>query len=583
MKPTLTLIPILLLSITMGFAESTLVGGSFAHGEQSIIADLAARPDESIVACGLLDPEAPFPKAKAVHLLLEGEHESGSRAFIAQFAADLSSLDWIAVFPADCMEPNRLALGPDGSIAIGGSHLGGLAALDKKGENWGKSGGALAKLTADGSEALWVSPAGPNQGAVTGLAIGAEGRVFFTADSRVRSAANYLLRKNGETGRNEDWAETGWCVYLHTNQEALKAEGQFLAFYQLARTQSEEGFGFDYDGEGGWGPTQFSLHGFRVGGEVIVLPDGDVVVSSCLQYDFRVNQRIAPKPPEPEPKSELDTLLDGDEKKPKSPLIDEPKKIEPKAKPEIVGNLKKGKSFPAFDYFLARYSADGEVRWSTNLYQAGDGVHTPDQKPLDLAYDPKQDAVYVLAHQHGSNLYRFKGELVGDTGNLMISWLGKVRASDGGLEAGWYFQNNRLGNFAAGGVPKSPPYPQLAGNALRRVRIGPDGGIFVAGSAGAKMWTTDDALQTWPADQSGGGQGALLELSPDLSKVRYASCLFSDLPDSFSARGLAVTSKGVIMAGKGAFGGDLAERSTKADWAVDGESVGCLIFGILKK
>ncbi|MEM7012433.1 MAG: hypothetical protein AAF585_13230 [Verrucomicrobiota bacterium] len=579
----MTRILIALLLFTATSQAETLGGGAFGLGPESTIADLAARPDDSIVACGILDSAAAIPKATQTHLLLRGDHDSGKRAFVAQFSANLDQLDWIAVFPGDALEPTRMALGKDGAIAIGGRHLGGLATLDVKQENWKKSKGALAKVAADGSRVLWVSPAGPNQGAVTGIAIDHKDRVFFTADSTVRQASNYILRKNGETGRNEEWEKTGWCVYLHPNQEALKAEGQYFAFYDKAKIETENGFGFDYDGPDGWGPTQFSTHGFRVGGEVLVLPDGDVIVSSCLQYDFRVNKRIAPKPPSPKPKSELYSLLDGDEKE-KHELIEKPKEIKPKnPKPEPVGNIRKGKSFPAFDYFLARYSGEGELRWSTNLYQPGDGVHTPDQKPLDLAYDAKNDAIYVLVHQHGSNKYRFKGNLVGDTGNLMISWLGRVRAEDGALENGWYFQNNRHGKFETGGVPKSPPYPQLAGNALRRVRSTEGGEVIVAGSAGAKMWTTENALQTWPPDQGGGGEGALLRLSPDLNSVQYASCLFADLETSFAVKGLAVTSKGIVIAGSGVFGGELAGEFTKADWAAEGVAKGCLLIGLLEE
>ncbi len=572
------LLSVLLLLPSLLTAKN-LVGGSFAAGEGSEIRDLAARPDGSVVACGTLGADAAIPKANAVHLLLSGDRSAGLRGFAAQFSANLEGLDWIAVFPADCIEPARIALSADGSIALGGKHLGGLAALDAKQEKWGKTDGALAKLSKDGSQVRWVSPAGPNQGAVTGIDVDSKGRVYFAADSKVRQAANYLLRKNGETGANEPWDKTGWCVYLHTNQEALKAPGQFLAYYDKARKQSEDGFGFDYDGAEGWGPVQFSLQGFRIGGQVRVLPDGDVVVSSCLQYDFRTNQRVAPKPAPPKPKSELDSLLDGGAKKPKPALeVDKPEKLATPKKE--TGPIRKGKSFPAFDYFLARYSPDGELRWSTNLYQPGDSVHTPDQKPLDLAYDAKSDRIYVLAEQHGSNLYRFMGELNGDTGNLMIGWLGKVNAADGKLEAGWYFQNNRHGNFGPNGIPKSPPYPKLAGNRLRRARVTADGAIFLAGSGAAQTWTTPNALQSWPKDQHGGGNGALLELAENLSSVRYATCLFSDAEGGFAPNGLAVTVEGVILAGRGRFSGELAEKATKAGWSESGETAGCLVFGI---
>ena len=557
-----------------------LVGGSFAPGEGSVIRDITARADGTIVACGVLGESA---KVNGANPLLSGDHGAGVRGFVSEFSGDLSKRNWLSVFPAGCIQPNRIALGPDGSIAIGGKHLGGLAERDSKKENWSKSDGAVAKLDAGGKNVLWMSPAGPNQGEVTGLDVDKQGRVYFTAGSRVRAASNYILRKHGETGRNEPWGDNGsWCVYLHTNQDPLKAEGQYLAYYAKARNQSEDGFGFDYDGrEDGWGPVQFSLKGFRIGGEVQVLPDGDIVVSSCLQYDFRVNKRVAPKPSAPKPKSELDSLLDLDDHGKKKPVPD-PGKPGTKVKPEPEGHLRKGKSFPAFDYFLARYSPDGVLRWSTNLYQAGDSVHTPDQKPIDLTYDPASDSIYALVKQHGSNVYRFKGKLVGDTGNLMISWLGKVDAKTGNIQEGWYFQNNRHGTFHAHGIPKSPPYPKLAGNALKRVKVSKDGNVYVAGSGGAMTWTSEDALQAWPEGQTGGGQGALIQLSPNLDAVDFATCLFTDAETTFVPWGLAVTEQGVVLAGSGSFSGALAGKTRKANWASSGTQSGCLLIGLMK-
>ena len=262
---------------------------------------------------------------------------------------------------------------------------------------------------------------------------------------------------------------------------------------------------------------EFYLTGFRHGGQVLILPGGDILVSGCLQYDFREN-------------------------------------------PRKDGTVTKGKKFPAFDYFLARYSSEGEIRWSTNLYQPGDSIHTPDQKPLDLAYDPKNDSIYALVKQHGSNVYRFKGNLAGDTGNLTISWLGKVDAKTGTLQEGWYFQNNRNGQFENNGIPKSPPHPKLAGNALTRVAIGADESVYLAGAGAAHTWTTKNALQAWPEDQDGGGEGALLSLSPDLATVNFATCLFTDTETNFSPSGLAVTKAGIIVAGSGSFSGELAEN-----------------------
>ena len=524
--------------LTIELPAMTLVGGAFGKGEESGITDLAAFEDDSILACGVLDEGAALPAAKLTTKLLEGNHADGKRGFVAHLSPDLSEILWISVFPAECIAPTRVAIAPDGSFAVGGTHLGGFADLDKSGANWNKGKDCLAKLPADGSSVLWFTPGGPEHGDLTGLAIDEQGRVYFTADSKTRGAANHLIRRDGDTGEIEKWADDAWCVYLHTNQEALKADGEFIAYYDKSKEESEDGFGYDYDGEGGWGPVEFHLKGFRHGGQVLVLPGGDLLVSSCLQYDFREN-------------------------------------------PRKDGKVTKGKKFPAFDYFLARYSNTGELRWSTNLYQKGDSIHTPDQKPIDLAYDPKTDSVYCLVKQHGSNVYRFKGELLGDTGNLTIGWLGKVEAKTGELQEGWYFQNNRTGKFQDNGLPASPPHPKLAGNALTRVAIGSDESVYLTGIGSAQTWTTDNALQPWPEGQSGGGEGVLLQLSPDLDKVGYATCLFTDAEPRFTPSGLAVTKAGIIIGGSGSFSGDLAGKSTKLPWSSETDS-GCMIFGILK-
>ncbi len=533
--PLLTAITIALCSTASAFKP---VGGAFGEGEKSGITDLAARPDGSVIACGVLDGSAKLPKATATHNLLEGSHDSGVRGFVAEFSPDLSAINWISVFPAGTFSPTRVALGPDGSVAVGGDHLGGFAELDQDGKNWSKGKDALAKLPATGEKVLWVAPGGPDHGSLTGLAVDEKGLVYFTADSSKRGAANHLIRKNGETGDIENWGDDAWCIYLHTNQEALQADGQFLAYYERSKKESEDGFGFDYDGEGGWGPVEFYLKGFRHGGQVLVLPGGDLLVSGCLQYDFREN-------------------------------------------PRKDGKITKGKAFPAFDYFLARYSNTGELRWFTNLYQKDDSIHTPDQKPIDLAYDPKTDSIYCLVKQHGSNVYRFKGELLGDTGNMTIGWLGKVEAKTGNLQEGWYFQNNRKGKFQENGLPASPPHPDLAGNALTRVAIGSDESVYLTGIGSAQTWTTDNALQPWPEGQSGGGEGVLLQLSPNLDKTNFATCLFTDAEPAFSPSGLAITKAGIIVAGSGSFSGDLAKKSTKLPWSSETGS-GCMIFGILK-
>lgn len=95
-------------------------------------------------------------------------------------------------------------------------------------------------------------------------------------------------------------------------------------------------------------------------------------------------------------------------------------------------------------------------------------------------------------------------------------------------------------------------------------------------------WTSEDALQAWPEGQTGGGQGALIQLSPNLDAVDFATCLFTDAETTFVPWGLAVTEQGVVLAGSGSFSGALAGKTRKANWASSGTQSGCLLIGLMK-
>lgn len=468
------------------------------HGAH--IQDLVALSNGDLIVTGLIQNEQSIPKAQKVYRISKGAVGADS-CFVARLSADGMNMRWFAVLPERFIVPSRMAIGPDESVYLGGSVGENLASAPEvlPGSDFKDKRVALAKIAPDGSRLLWVRPGGPNQSDITGMDVDAQGRVYWTGSPSGQGQASYLLRMNSD-GEGINWEDTGsdkpsWTVYLHPNQEQLKADGQYFAFYNKAGKD-----GFDYDGDGKWGPVRWGGFCFRLGGQVVCLPDGDVMVSSCLFYNFRVGQ---------------------------------------------------DKSFPAFDYFLARFSSEGKVRWSTNLYRAGDSVHTPDQKPIDLTYDAKTGKVFCLAKQHGSNLYRFMGDLRGDTGNMMICWVGRVDANTGALEKGWYFQNSRNTGFDDQGRPQGPPHPQLAGNSLKRIRVDGHGRVYLVGSAGAKMWTTSQAWKEWPAGQAGGGQGCLIVLDHDLNYL-YATCIgngaFEDAGGDMCA--LAVTPAGVFAAGE---------------------------------
>jgi hypothetical protein len=462
-------------------------------------ADLAARGDGRLVLTGLIADRSSIPAAaKTVHDLID-RNGTGPFAFVAELSADGQDLNWFSVFGGGLIEPKRLALGPDGSIAVGGKALDRLKAMKMPGlgEFTGQNA-VVAKIAADGSKVEWMRAGAPNQSDVTGIAVDAQGRVAWTAGTLGAQQGAYVMRRAADGGEAPFTArgDRSWCIDLHHNTEDLLAPGQFWAFYRKSREAPDQYY--DYDGPSGWAGVRYSVHGMRQGGQVIVLPDGDYVVSATMQYDFQ---------------------------------------------------LKGDKRYPAFDLFLARYSGEGALRWSTNLYQPNDSVHVPDQKAADLAYNPVNGDVYVLAMQHGSNVYRFKGDLYGDTGNLMIRWIGQVDAATGNVKAGRYFMDSYQGKYDAAGRPQAPPYPKLAGNSLNRVAVDGAGRILVAGNAGAKAWTSPQAWKAWPNEQSGGGNAALYVLSPGLDAIPYASMILGSQGGQASAEGLAVTDAGVWVAG----------------------------------
>ncbi len=466
------------------------------------IADLAARPDGRLVIVGRTDSEDAVPApARPAKKLLDAQ-SGANRGFVAELSADGARLNWMSLFGSDLLEPKRVALAPDGSIYIGGKAGARLPAVaGNEAGDFSKTSTAVVKVAADGSRVLWTRAGGPNQDALTGIAVDAQGRVIWTAGTRGRGEAAYVIRRNADGSESPFAGRPAgrtWAIALHPSAEDLSEPGQYFAFYKKAHQQPG---GYDYDGPGGWAPISFSLHGLRQGGQVVVLPNGDLIISGTLQYDFREQGK---------------------------------------------------KSFPAFDLFLARYTADGRLLWSTNLYQPNDSVHTPDQKAVDLAYSPASDDVYVLAKQHGSNVYRFKGDLVGDTGNLMIGWLGQVNARTGALKAGYYFHHSRNTGYDERGIAKSPPYPKLSGNDLNRVAVDARGRVFVAGNAGAKAWTTPGAWRHWPAEQAGGGNGALYVFAPDLSRPLYATMIRGEEGGKSGLSGLAVADAGVWVGGHNA-------------------------------
>ena len=467
----------------------------FSQGAQ--VSDMKTLADGSLLMSGYIHGEASIPKADKVFKPVSGKIGEYS-TFVAKVSADGSKVLWFSVLPEKSLEPKCMAVTKDGSIYVAGKFKDNLKNLSSQhaDNSYSKCKVAILKFSADGSKLDLIRTGGPNQSEITGICADNKGNIVWTGSPSGQGQASYVIKMDS-TGKYLEWADAGkegkpsWTIYLHDNDEQIK--NNFTSFYTKGGKE-----GFDYDGPGKWGKVKFWRRCFRLGGQVTCLPDGDFIVTSSYFYYFKEG---------------------------------------------------KNKGFPAFDGYIGRYSSEGKLKWCSNMYQDGDSVHTPDQKPVDMVYDAKSDSIYVLFKQHGSNVYRFKGTLLGDTGNLMISWVGKLSASTGKLTHGWYFQNNRNGKYQKNGLPASPPHPKLAGNNLKRIALGKDGNIYLTGSGAPKMWTSANALMKWPEDQTGGGQGALIVLDPNL-KYLYSTCIGSGKSDcSASFNGLAINNYGVFLGG----------------------------------
>ena len=509
----------------------------FGNDGADQITDLVALSDGDVLICGMIDSMNAVPAEVTLHRLL-GQRDGQRMGFVARLSADLQQMKWFTRFSTHTFRPTRMAVTPQGWIALGGEQLDRLpdVAPDHDSGQWDGRRSAVARLSADGSRLEWIRPGGPNQTAVTGLDVDAQGRIYYTAGTRGARMAAYLLRIEPD-GSGSDWPARPqgrqWCVDLHHTAEDLREPDQFWGFY-LKAERSDTGY-YRYDGDDGW-EVRWRLHGIRRGGPVQVLPDGDVVVAGSMQYDFTIRHR---------------------------------------------------ETNPAFDVFLARYSPEGELRWSTNLYQEGDSIHIPDQVPKDLHYCMATGDLLLSAWQHGSNVYRFKGNLVGDTGNLSIYWIGRIRADSGELTDGWYLHNVRPGSNGRftedGGVTG---WPSLSGNYIARVSSDARGRVYLTGRGAAATWTTRTAHQHWPENQTGGGFGFLYVLSPDLDRILYATVLRGTEPGDepgtvrggAQMEGLAVTPRGVYVAGRTSSPG--FATGAKPPWAdedVKGEQSAALI------
>jgi hypothetical protein len=135
---------------------------------------------------------------------------------------------------------------------------------------------------------------------------------------------------------------------------------------------------------------------------------------------------------------------------------------------------------PDFEPAVVKMDAAGELKWWSRLYHeitpGGDTTNsTPDQYVDGLAIDYTNDFLVVDARCHGNNVENlwegdviaanlnangFQNRFTGTSGNIHISWLGKLKTTDGILQHSTYVAEYAEGT---GGLGSPHPDPNLDG------------------------------------------------------------------------------------------------------------------------
>ena len=492
---------------------------------------IGVAPNGDLLLVGAIHEGASLPDEGEIYFLsedIDGDH----RGFVARYSPDGSQLQWLALFPAETFVPS-LVTADENVIALAGDPLSAMSLhFPSRGSSY--QAGALVLLNADGRTVIGARDGLPNtpygldlrdgehrgyQAGITGLSLH-QGLLYATGGTSGRGMAAYIARYDTTTLEVVHFPgrpdpQRTWAIDLHRNL----APDLVDSFYWRYDRNHE-------DAEFHQGDCRINLHGNRRGGQVLVTEyDGGTIFATFdIQYDFN-----------------------------------------------CVGTW-----FPAFDAIIAAWNLEGELKWVTNgLDQM---VSEPDQGPQAMAWDALNERLVVGLWQHGSNVARLPGELVGTTGNISIGWIGSLDPATGEVLHARYqhaVQQDSNGSWTEHGSVTG--WPQNSGNNIREIIVDGEGQVIVAGRGGNQMFTTADALQDWPLDLWG-GHTILTVLSPDLSEVRYATVLRGEDLDSAqgsSPSGLAINAAGLFVFGETSNTSFLRINPDSAPWSTeprDGEN-----------
>ncbi|MCB9528863.1 MAG: hypothetical protein H6701_10830 [Myxococcales bacterium] len=267
---------------------------------------------------------------------------------------------------------------------------------------------------------------------------------------------------------------------------------------------------------------------------------------------------------------------------------------------------------PDFEPSVVAFTADGRLKWWSRLYTEDDRNSSPDQYVDGLAIDAAHDRLVVLARCHGNNTVNlwsgdaiaaepaargFQNRFTGNSGNIHISWLGKLDLADGTLRAATYVAELGEGTDRAQPFPAEHPlagqpnpnagWPDLNTTRCRAPRVDAAGRVYLA-CTGRRTITTADAWQPMPP--LGGGAGTWNEFvrvyTPDLSALVYSTLVTGDWDRETGAGGgntrlaaLAPAPGGVVTVGAmlrgddGAPAGAPVPVTAPPPWAGEGDAL----------
>jgi hypothetical protein len=248
---------------------------------------------------------------------------------------------------------------------------------------------------------------------------------------------------------------------------------------------------------------------------------------------------------------------------------------------------------PDFEPAAVAFDQTGKLKWWSRLYHeiAPDTsskylVSEPDQYIDGLAIDYSNNNIVVNARCHGNNVENFwEGNTVaavpnavgfqprftGKSGNIHISWLGKVQLQSGILQRSTYVAELAEGATNLG-KPLTEPnmdgwtnpndgWPDVNTTRLIKntVKVTADGSVAVIG-VGRRVMTTKNAFQKMPNPTSplkGAWSAFVRVYRPDFNQPLYSSLLTGQWDtttgtggDNTEMTGLCKVKDGIVVVGK---------------------------------